>query len=220
MFRKKLEVLYNTAFEKEQIEKNIKRIPYNLPSYFKSIPTQLFFPFQRTIKTCPGYINLFKRSFLLCNPVDTYIEFDDTGIVLQKHGTYSDQRAILHPTEHLLAYVPNKHDYKFIIKYHLPYSFKSDVSYISMDPGYHFSNHTTLPGIVPSNWFNEYNIFIPIRKNQQKLYIKEGEPLSIIVPLTEKKLLLKFKEKPDGNIDKSISYKFSNLKKFLLDTIS
>ena len=225
-FKKKLEVFFNSTFERNQIEKNIKRMPNNLPSYFKTIPTQLFnlqfqkmLPFQRTVKTCPGYVNLFKRSFLICNPIDTYIEFNDQGIVFQKNGGYDEQRATVHPDEHLLRYVPNKHDYKFILKYHLPFSFKSDVAYISMDPGYHFTSHTTLPGIVPSNWFNEYNIFIPIRKEQTELYMREGEPLTIIVPLTEKSLSLSFTEKPEGHIDKSISYKFSNFKKFLLKNV-
>jgi|TARA_E500000318_G_scaffold73148_1_gene67791 hypothetical protein len=222
-FGNKLKVLYNSSFEEDHIKNCIKKMPYNLPTYFKNIPHQMFnpelkkfLPFLRTVKTCPGYVNLFKHSLLICNPVDSYIQFNDHGIEFQKHGAYNDEKAFAHPNDHLLKYVPNKHNYKFIIKYCLPFSFKSNVAYISMDPGYHFSDHKTLPGIVPSNWFNEYNIFIPIHKDQKELYIKQGEPLSIIVPLTEKKVSLRFKERSANIIDKSIGYKFSNFKKFLM----
>ena len=60
--------------------------PHNIPKYFKDIPSNFFdnknrqIRSRKTVKTCSGFINLFKRSILFTSPYDIELFFEGKEI--------------------------------------------------------------------------------------------------------------------------------------------
>ena len=201
VFRKKVNIEYSEILKKEDAVNMVKKIPHNFPNYFKSIPKHLFDPILKkfnpttgTIKSCPGFINLYKRSLLVTLPFDLYIEFDNNKILSQKAGQTNLNVAYVHSNEQLLSYVNTK-EYKFILKINLPFTIDSNVSLLMSPSCYHFNNFNVLSGIINSKYKRDINFFIPIKKNQNELYLKQGEALFLLTPLCENKIKLNFKQK-------------------------
>ena len=122
IFRKKVNIEYSEILKKEDALNMVKTIPHNFPNYFASIPKHLFNPVSKkfnptisTIKSCPGFINLYKRSLLVTLPFDLYVEFDENQILNQKAGQTNLTVASIHSNEQLLSYVNSK-EYKFLLK--------------------------------------------------------------------------------------------------------
>lgn len=223
MFRKKLTIKYTNILEKKEAENSFKTIPYNFPKYFSSIPKTIFkpelkkfVPYLRTIKTCPGFINLYKRSILLTSPFDIYIEMKDDKIISSNVGQTDFEIVSIHSQEQFLKYVPNNKKYKFIIKITLPFFIDTNVSLFMNQSHYHFSDFNVLSGILSPNYKDDINFFIPVEKEKNEIYIKKEDPLLLITPLCEKKINLNFKKHND-----IIKYKFtfSNVKKYILENI-
>jgi|TARA_R110000787_G_scaffold46734_1_gene113503 hypothetical protein len=223
MFRKKLIIKYTDILEKKDAEDMFKKIPDNFPKYFLSIPKTIFnpelkkfIPYARTIKTCPGFINLYKRSLLITSPFDIYIELGDDKIISSTAGQTNFKIADIHSEEQFLKYIPNNKKYKFIIKINLPFFIDTNIS-LSMNPSYyHFNDLNVLPGILPFNYKGDIHFFIPIEKEKNQIYIKKGDPLFLLTPLCEKKINLKFKK---YNNTYKPSLTFSTLKKYILKNI-
>ncbi len=223
MFKKKITIKYTNILEKKEAENAFKTIPYNFPKYFSSIPKTIFnpeikkfIPYLRTIKTCPGFINVYKRSILLTSPFDIYIEMNDDKIINNKVGQTDFKIASIHPQEQFLKYVPNNKKYKFIIKINLPFFIDTNVPLFMNQSDYHFSNFNVLSGILSSNYKDDINFFIPVEKEKNEIYIKKEDPLLLITPLCEKKINLNFKKHND-----IMKYRltFSNLKKYILENV-
>jgi len=223
-FRKKLIVYYNdNIIGKEDAKGIFKKIPNNLPKYFFSIPKTMFsaqtkksIPYSRTIKTCSGFINLYKRSLLITSPFDIYVELDNTKIIDSKFGRINDEFIQIHPGHQLLDYVPNNKKYKFIIKINLPFTIDTNVSMYMSQSIYHFNNFDILPGILPSNYKNYINFFIPVEKEKNEIYIKKGTPLFMFTPLCETEVKLEFKKLKKNMRD---YLTFSSLKEFVLKNL-
>lgn len=225
MFRKKIKIFADkNYYTKEEVESYIKRFPANMPSYMKIMPSFFFhkglakfIKGNSTARTCSGMINLFKRSFVYCSPWDIQILFEGDQIVSANFGAHEDlNRNVLHSlhdNHQLLDYVPNN-PYKAIIKIMPNIGIKTNVSYIISHPWWHFTNIETVPGIAPPA-SNDLNFFIPIRKNQDELLIKQGTPMFTATFLTEKKVDFKFEY---GIQPFKVFKTFSNLKQHVLDS--
>ena len=77
IFNKKKEITIQTNGVPVHILKNfLLSFPSNIPKYFKDIPKSFFDNQKRkvrsrtTIRTCSGFINLFKRSIVFTSPYD------------------------------------------------------------------------------------------------------------------------------------------------------
>lgn len=229
MFSKKI-IFYTNEKEdklplytKEELKNCFLQIPKNLPSYFKSIPKSFFHTEYNkfllslhTIKTCPGFINLFKRSILCVSPVDMQFIFDDTNVKYSGCGNKIMPDIVsIHPGMQFLDYVP-KTDIKFIMKLSINLNVDSNVALLFHNPWYFFSEYETLAGITPSNYKTELNFFIPIKKEMKELIIRIGDPLFFITPLTEKKIKLKFEIRNHG---RQSTNTFSHLHKFIMEKL-
>lgn len=225
MFKKKITIYNNIKkslsyrYDLNELKNYFCFIPKNLPIYFKTIPKQLFSPIfktfmmkYRTIKTCPGFINLFKRSILVLSPYDIQIIFDEKNI------TYSSLQdtAIVHPNDQLITYIPSK-KYKFLIKMELHVFIKTNVALLMHSSWYHFNDLDIPSGILPKNYDENLSFFIPIKKEQKELIIRQGDPLFLLTPLTESKIKLNFKNK---YLIRNFKNTFSLLKKFAVDSLS
>ena len=223
LFRKKLVIKYFYPLERKDAEDMFKKIPNNFPKYFLSIPktmfdagTKKFIPYARTIKTCPGFINLYKRSLLFTSPFDIYIQLDDNKIIDAKAGRTNFQVAELHHGQQFLDYVPNNKKYKFIIKINLPFLIDTNVSISMSESIYHFNEFNVLPGIIPSSFKGYMNFIVPIEKEKNELYIKKGDPLFLFTPLCETEISLRFKKVEK---DDRAHLTFSTLKKYILENL-
>ena len=222
IFRKKISIEYLDLLKREDAMNMIKQIPENFPKYFFSIPKtnfnpekRKFIPYKKTIKTCPGFINLYKRSLLVTLPFDLYIEFNENKILDQKAGQTDLNVASLHSNEQLLSYANNT-EYKFILKINLPFTIDSNVSLLMSPSCYHFNNFNILSGIINSKYKRDINFFIPIKKNQNELHLKQGEALFLLTPLCENKIKLNFK--PKNNMYPNLT--FSTLKQNILKNLT
>jgi hypothetical protein len=220
-FKKKINIEYTEILKKEDAINMVKKIPANFPEYFFSIPKsnfdqekRKFIPHQRTIKTCPGFINLYKRSLLVTLPFDLYIEFDEGGILNQTAGQTNLAVADVHSNKQLLSYVNNT-EYKFLLKVTLPFIINSNVSLLMSPSCYHFNDFNILSGIINSKYKRDINVFIPIKKNQNELYLKQGEALFLLTPLCENEIKLNFK--PINKMYPNLT--FSTLKQNILKKI-
>ena len=60
---------------------------------------------------------------------------------------------------------------------------------------------------------------MPVRKRQTELYIKQGDPLFLIVPMCEDKIKLKIKK--NNNVStQNTTFTFSSLKEFVMDKLT
>ena len=223
MFKKKININYTNILQKKDAEEMFKTMPFNFPSYFKSIPKERFhlkykkfLPFLKTIKTCPGFINLYKRSILVTSPYDIFIIFNENDIDFQRVGVMPDYKAaIIHENDQFLMYTNNK-KYKFILKIQLPITLNSKVPLLLSESSYHLSDFKKLSGIIPSNYYNDLNFFIPIKKDINEIYIKKGDPLFLLTPLCVDKVKLKFNENKTNHRPELT---FTGLKKYIMDKI-
>jgi len=226
MFRKKIKfIIDKDYYTKEEVEESyIKRFPANMPSYMKIIPPFVFhkglgkfIKGNSTARTCSGMINLFKRSFIYYSPWDIQILFEEDKIVSANFGSHEDLNKnvlhVSHGNHQLLDYIPNC-PYKKIIKIMPHIGIKTNVPYILSHPWWHYPNVEIVPGILHPN-SPDMNFFIPIRKNQNELLIKQGTPMFTATFLTEKKVDFKFEY---GIQPFKVFKTFSNLKQHVLDS--
>ena len=89
---------------------------------------------------------------------------------------------------------------------------ETNISYMISNPWWHFSDIEIIPGIV-SPKSPDLNFFIPIRKNQNELLIKQGSPMFVVTFLTEKNVDFQFEY---GTGPFVVFKTFSNLKKYML----
>ena len=222
-FRKKIIVEYEDSILTEKdAQEMFATIPLNFPKYFPLIPRTQVDPFlnkvipsRKTIKTCAGFINLYKRSILVKSPFDIYLEFGDDEIVLQHVGQISNRSfAVIHPNSQLLDYVGTK-KYKYLVKILLPVALDSEISLFMSESSYHFNKFNVMPGIINSNYKRDLTFFIPIENDTKDLYIKKGDPLFLLTPLCENKIKINYK------ILKHLkpNLTFSTLKKYLMDKL-
>ena len=181
IFKKRINIKYfPDILKKEDAQEMVKKIPHNFPDYFKSIPRNMFNPVSKTfnrygftIKSCPGFINLHKRSLLITSPFDVQIKFDEKGILDERVGRFSNYKITeVHPNEQLLTYVKNS-EYKFIIKLGLPFYIDSNVSLLMSTSCYDFNDFDVLSGILNSGYKKDVSFFIPIKKIKMSYILKK-----------------------------------------------
>jgi len=226
MFSKKITFNYFDILQEEDAKNMFKMIPHNFPKYFSKIPKNLnienmstILPFSSTIKTCPGFINLYRRSILVTSPYDIYIQYNEKGIQYYHVGQINLNRygdiVSVHSNSQFIDYI-NTNKYKFITKITLPITLNTDISLLMSQSSYHFNDLNILPGVLPFNYKRDLNFFIAVEKNVNMLHIKQGDPLFLMTPLCENKIKLEFKK------FKSMypHLTFSNLKKFILEKLT
>jgi len=229
MFNKKIKISVDNNgtpnYDVKDLPNYFSIIPKNFPLYFNTIPKTIynsklhFFNKQhRTIKTCAGFINLFKRSILVRSPLDIQVIFNDTQIEIINVGVEACSKPVVtqHDNIQLLDYVPHQEKYKMIIKINFWINIDPSVSLLMHNPWYHFLKTEICPGILPKNYNGNLNFFIPIEKNKKELLIRQGDPLFMLTPLTESSLKLTFEKKEVNHI---FHPTFSLLKKYILNNV-
>lgn len=201
--------------------------PHNLPKYFKDIPANFVDEQKRpirskkTVKSCSGFINLFKRCIVFTSPYDIelFIENIENKEIRGRVGGHDWKRYLhYHANWQFIDYV--KSDYAFILKFMPFFNIRSPYNLIITNPWWHMNSFETVPGIVNCKEPLDLNIFIPIKKNQTHLFIPQGSPLAYINFETDEQLNLVYKNKNYKYSDwMGLHYTFSNLKNKLVNNI-
>ncbi|MEK9994531.1 MAG: hypothetical protein VW646_07200 [Hydrogenophilales bacterium] len=225
LFEKNNDVLIRTNHIPINILKNhLLTFPNNIPNYFKNIPSKFldskgrFIRTQRTLKTCSGFVNLFKRSILYTSPFDIELFIDDGEIKGSVGHSNWNNYIQSHPNWQFIEYTQS--DWAMVLKF-MPFcTIQSPFNLMISNPWWHMNNFETIPGIINCKDPLDLNIFIPIKKNQNHLYISQGTPLAYINFETDKQLNLKFSDKEYKFSDwMGLHYLFSNFKRKLTKNI-
>jgi len=225
MFKKNKDIIVQTNEIPVDVLKNfLLTFPHNLPKYFKDIPANFVDEQKRpirskkTVKSCSGFINLFKRCIVFTSPYDIEL-FIENKEIRGSVGGHDWKRYLHHHADwQFINYV--KSDYAFILKFMPFFNIRSPYNLIITNPWWHLNSFETIPGIVNCKEPLDLNIFIPIKKNQTHLFIPQGSPLAYINFETDEQLNLVYKNKNYKYSDwMGLHYTFSNLKNKLVNNI-
>ena len=144
-------------------------------------------PTLRTIRSCYGFLELYKKGFILENWCDT--AFNITKDQLNYHYSNDTTNILIHSS---LQVSPGFDDY-YIVKLMSPWQIqcKENVQIIAMGTIWDHENYDfkVMPGVLNFNSQTSSNIFLAFRKSVEKqVYIPIGTPLMHFIPLTEKKV--------------------------------
>ena len=225
MFKRKNDITIHTNEIPPHILKNfLLPFPQNLPKYFKDIPTRFFDAKNRPInslkslKTCSGFVNLFKRSILFTSPYDIEVFIDGEEISGSVGGRDFNHHIMMHPNWQFINHANS--DYSIVLKFMPYFTFQSDYNMLITDPWWHMNEFETIPGVINCNEPMEMNVFIPVKKGVDKIYIPQGTPLCYITFDTNKEINLKYTDKKYRYENYlGLNYTFSNLKRKLLKNI-
>lgn len=186
-----------SAFEFAKPNNAIKFIPdwwRNIPK--SHIAENNFFE-QPTLKQCDGVINNFKHGLVLPMWCDFAVEFSPKGTNYFRYQ-FADKfsEASAHNTVQFNNYI--KDDEIQHLKFHSPWflSCKENIYWVWIDPKWNtikVNDYVVLPGISSFKYQSSTNINILFYREEKtkKVEIKYGTPLVHMIPLTDKKLVLK-----------------------------
>jgi hypothetical protein len=213
----KLEI-YSNEIPIEFLKNFFKIFPENLPSYFKNIPKKC--PFSKfradnTIRTCSGLINFYKKSIVFLSPYDIEYVIDNDKVDVRFPSFYF-KTVDYHKNNQFLDYVENK-KYLLITKLLFGIYLKSDVPLLLTNPTWALNDFEILPGILNAKQATQLNLFLPVKRTDKKIFIKQNTPLCIIHAETEKNIDIVFNNDKYSELSENgLSYLFSNLKNKLL----
>jgi len=218
-FKKHKDIVIRTNEIPIDILKNhLLTFPNNIPHYFKEIPTKFIDEKKRpvrsikTLRTCSGFVNFFKRSILYTSPYDIELFIDDEKIKGTVGGSNWNNYIHHHPDWQFIKHANS--NWKMVIKFMPFFNIQSPYNLIMSNPWWHMNNFETIPGIVNCKEPLPLNVFIPIKKGQDYLYIRQGTPLACLNLETDSQLNLVFNEKNYKNSDwMGLHYVFSNFKR-------
>jgi|TARA_R110000796_G_scaffold48977_4_gene117207 hypothetical protein len=227
MFLKTFKI-YTQIFDKDVIKDYFTIFPKNLPSYFKTIPPKLFYPLigkflesHRTVKSCSGFLNLYKRSMLISSPFDIEIVFDENRkatCVLGKIGTdHSFMKQ--HPSFQYSQYIPSHVNLDCVLKFSFGWFIDcKDEMFLIHSPTWHHPKLKVTSGIISGH--EELNFFINVLNNENHIVIKQGDPLFLITPLTNKNFKLKIQNRKELEFRRRKGdFTFTNIKKYITETV-
>lgn len=142
----------------------------------------------RSLRSCPGFMDLYKRGFIMENWCDLAVNVDSNGISFH----YSNGECpILHKNDQT---APGYQGY-YILKLKSPWAIttKEDVKFVLTSPEWSMENYNfkILPGVLNFTYQSGSNAFIAIRKDvDDQFLIPMGHPLTHFIPLSDKKVVV------------------------------
>lgn len=176
------------------IEKTAKFIP----DWFKNLPSTieaenkygLKIPFS-TIKSCPGFLDLYKQGFIIPLWSDFIIETNNDAWRLQFANIKYNVES--HHSNQLSSDFYEYHHVKLIS----PWTFreKTGVNFIFMNPMWNqvnnWKDYYIVPGNINFKYQNSSNVNMFFPKVESKLHLKVNTPLIHVIPLSDHKIDIK-----------------------------
>lgn len=171
-----------------------------LPDWWKSMPKtyqdEREIAPSSTIKACDGFIENYKKGFMIPMWSDLLWKNDEYGNV---SWAFADRKssATSHPHEQWKNFAPESK--YFHLKIETPWfiSCKEDVNFSWTQPMWNFNDYEMSDFFIPPAIIDfkyqmgcNINAFIRYEKNKEIIF-HHGQPMAHLVPLTERKLVLK-----------------------------
>lgn len=182
------------------IPKWYKNMPINdIEETEKTLAPKLF-PYYRTIKTCPSFIEIFNEGFVIVSPCDMWFKVSNNG-----EWAYETSSNIVdiepHHETQFTKYAPDTSNVKMIFKIVMPwyavapkgYSLRQLPLIYDYNPDWHIPY-----GVIRADNYYSLNPQILITSKNEEILIKRGEPLYCLVPYKREKFkmdIVKFDDK-------------------------
>jgi|TARA_R100001530_G_scaffold85396_1_gene59539 hypothetical protein len=213
IFKKNNITINSNRIPIDRLKECFSLFPKNLPPYLSSMPSLIDpkIPISKTVRHCPGMINLFKNTILFNSPFDIHVNFEDDGSwnAFVGSGGMGNNTVNAHDDNQLLNFVNSP--YKLLLKFHFEIIIQCDYAVYLTNPWWHFKPYETIPGYLNCKEPVELNFFVPIRKELKVLKINYGDPLMHLNVEHKDKLNIKFNKKKINHWSE-LQYRFSTLK--------
>lgn len=171
-----------------------------IPDWWKSLPKDAPFP---TMRQCAGFLDLYKRSFVLPLWSDLDVSIDGDQFTWQYH----DQRSVANKHGNIQFGEWINEEEVFHLKLMSPWLIKCDKdvffqwSDVTWDKERIFK-YTTPTAVVEYKHQPATNINLIFNKEKVKeIRLHHGTPMAFITPLTEKKVVLRHHLLPESEIE-------------------
>jgi hypothetical protein len=171
-----------------------------LPSWFKELPRPYFNSPEDShsnIKLCPGIMDYYTSGFLVPLWSELYLKIGKAGET-NYAWQYSDQQsALVSHSPHMYGNVLPETEYQHL-KLTSPWmvTCEEDIEFIIKQPDWRFDINDNIH--ISSGFLNfkyqptlNVNLFVKREKEDSEIMLKQGTPLLHIVPLTERKIIMK-----------------------------
>ena len=143
----------------------------------------------RTVRSCPGFLDLYKRGFIIENWCDLAFNVTETGM---SYHYSNGESPIVHKSEQIS---PGFKDH-YVIKLKTPWlvTTKESMPFVLLGTEWSLEDYDfkMLPGMVNFYYQSVTNAFIVIKKGKaDQFMIPMGKPLVQFIPLSEKKVVVK-----------------------------
>lgn len=191
-----------TAYVNDNYVSLLKTFPIShsakyLPIGWKDIPAENFnwerFEVEANVKGCLGIIGTIKTGFVLPLWSDLAIEWNDE-ILKYKFADNMSHCSFHNPSQY-----PNFYNDYFIIKLNSPWTLNTTENLKILFTNHFYSFNKPEPFIIPYGIIETIhnttatNIFLFLKKEKetQRIIIPAGTPIIHLIPLTDKKIILK-----------------------------
>jgi len=194
----------------------LSRGPEWYPEWWKKLPKNHYNSVYDlpTMKTCYGFLELYKNSFIQPLWADLFFTKKNIGktnlFYDEKQNESKHGRIFIHdsnlPTENT---VPEnmiggmiENPKKFIVKINSPWVFlcNEDIQFLQLNCDYNNKQYENLfkvlPGILTFKYQHESNIFIEVFDKDKDVLVPANSPMRHIIPLTNKKVKILHKYDP------------------------
>lgn len=147
----------------------------------------------RTLKSCDGFVNLYKRGFILPMWSDLAIEIQNDGYRWQ----YSDMKsnADVHPTQQWATYVSDTVYGHIKLQSHWRMKSSTSLDWLYTSPSWSYkpnSGWTVVSGVVNYKYSREVNVNLFLDKTKNRTIILNVDtPLVHMIPLTDRRVDLR-----------------------------
>jgi hypothetical protein len=214
-FSKKLKIT-SDLIDDSILKESFLSYPKNIPSYFPKIPKRIGFSLRkRSIRSCSGFLNYFRNMICFLSPCDIEIIYDEKQyeVSFGKGKLNDGNRFRIQGNDQFLNFI-NQDKYYTIAQMLFNIKFSCPYPIIINNPWWNLSNFEILPGVInATKVFQEMNLFIPLPKNLNRIFIKKGTPLCYMLFETNKDIKIEFVKY--HSTFQYEDYYFSTLKKYL-----
>jgi hypothetical protein len=186
------------CFTTDQHAYNLTPIIYankTKPQWFKEIPlpkkhVEIDYENKQTkhrnLRSCHGFLEFYKKGVVLESWCDMAFKSEGNGSIT--YYVSGPKEPVSHDTEQYGNAFP-----KYVnVKLRSPWQFvcSEDVPFLFVGAEWALGDYgfKVLPGVVDLKFSGQGNFFIMIPRNTEEFFIRSGQPLIHIIPLTEKKL--------------------------------
>lgn len=127
-----------------------------------------------TVKSCPGILEIFKKSYIVKCPHDLSICITED----MRMESYSPSAAGVSIQTHPFSQLKSSYNMfaeRINIKFMIPILITSDLPYVFLNPTYHCNNiWDVMPGVVDSPWNKDIQLNVNTLINLKDLEFKDG----------------------------------------------